>query len=204
MTIRLLLPWVVVARPERTPPAASLHCRALLQVLRCINLMITSRQQELASATALASSAANLQGDNSQPSHAGTTGPLAMSDAGAATDAGATIVSTSSSNGEWDIVRVGSMRDVSGGSAAATSSRSHAARLGSKLLLPSGQQAQQLQGPGQLSGWQQQKQKRQGVAWSSDCTSVVSGQQTEGSNRLRCTDSSWAVDSDHGHGPQDL
>lgn len=178
--------------------------------------MITSRQQELAShqgvsarqhtmTAPLSSSAANLQGDDSQPSHAGATGLLAMSDAGAVTDAGAAIISTSSSNGEWDIVRVGSMRDMSGGSAAATSSHSHAPRLVSKLLSPSGQQAQQLQGPGQLSGWQQkQRQQCQGVAWSSDCISMVSGQQREGSNRLRCTDSSWAVDSDHGHGPQDL
>lgn len=183
------------------------------EVVRCINIMITSRQQELAAGiparqhtmtATISSSPCPLQGEDSQPSHAGTTGPLlTTADACVVTDAGAATISTSSnSNGEWDIVRVGSMRDMSGSSAAAVSSRSNAPRLGSKLLLPNSQQGQQVQGPSQPSCWKQQRQ--QGVAWSSECGSVVSGTHTEGSSRLQGKGLSLRADGDFGHGPQDL
>lgn len=177
-------------------------CVSASQVLRCINIMITSRQQELIEqasgvstrqhtmTAAVSAAAAALHGDDtrSQPSCSHTSAGIIAADACQPT-------TSTSSNGEWDIVRIGSMRHVSGASNA-TSRSSPAPRQGGKTLLRSSQQQ-----PGQPPPWQQQQ-----VTVSSNFAGLLAdqpeGSSQHGQQNLSCPGAMGATDG--GHGPQDL
>lgn len=84
------------------------HCLLLLQVLQCLSMMITSRQQELAAGQvshvhtlSVAQHAGTSHQSLSNPAHTGQ-----GVDEGTAASNG--------SNGEFDMLRVGSMRGLSG------------------------------------------------------------------------------------------
>lgn len=119
------------------------------QVLKCLNIMINSRQQELSETAAGISSsqrhiaAVSTSGAALLPTAAGCgdgshsatlralSGPVSLGGgdaagiSGGAVGGGATTVlsgaSHTSSNGEWDIIRVGSMRHLSAASSNASS-----------------------------------------------------------------------------------